>query len=102
LISLFNLLRNGKTVVVPCVSDVDCNGRRSAANNDSKDGCVCECLDGLSDNDCFVEPQQATTTIDAGKAIDDRTYSNLTCALRESTLSSLCLAMQLAVRASPT
>jgi hypothetical protein len=62
---------------VPCVSDVDCNGRRSAADNDSKDGCVCECLDGWSGNDCFVEPQQATTTIDAGKAIDDGTQFDL-------------------------
>lgn len=60
-----------KETVAPCVADVDCNGHGSTADNDSKDGCVCECLDGWSGSDCSAEPQEVTTTIDAGKAIDD-------------------------------
>jgi hypothetical protein len=60
-----------KDTVVPCDANVDCNGHGSTADNDSKDGCVCECLDGWTGSSCSEEPQEATTTVDAGKAIDD-------------------------------
>lgn len=60
-----------KEVVTPCVADVDCNGHGTTADNDSNDGCVCECLDGWSGTDCSQEPEQTTTTQDEGKAIDD-------------------------------
>jgi len=60
-----------KEAVTPCVADVDCNGHGATADNDSKDGCVCDCLDGWSGSDCSQEPEEVTTTQDAGKAIDD-------------------------------
>merc|ERR1719443_2175197 len=53
-----------KEVVTPCVADVDCSGSMTTADNDSKDGCVCECLDGWSGSDCSQEPEQVDATQD--------------------------------------
>ena len=78
-----------KDVVVPCVSNVDCNGLRSIADTDSKGGCMSECLDGWSGNDCSVEPQEATTTIDSGKAIIDGNHFDLYTSEKHTLLSLL-------------
>jgi len=66
-----------KEAVSPCDAAVDCNGHGTTADNDSKDGCVCDCLDGWLGSACSQEPEQVTTTQDAGKAIDDPHLTSL-------------------------